>query len=151
LRGVFLTVGVDEAKNLVDVYAPMPGQRTGGVNLAYMVPVGENPDGKILCLYMHPSTNALMQFSRTGKADPLWRPLDISHDGPELLIEKMDITTLQETDFSPKFTPEKAILPRVFELRTYTCPSPEKLLYRNSRFRDHTMGLFKKHGMENLV
>jgi hypothetical protein len=39
----------------------------------------------------------------------------------------------------------------VFELRTYTCPSPEKLLYRNSRFRDHTMGLFKKHGMENLV
>jgi hypothetical protein len=63
----------------------------------------------------------------------------------------MDITTLQETDFSPKFTPEKAILPRVFELRTYTCPSPEKLLYRNSRFRDHTMGLFKKHGMENLV
>ena len=123
----------------------------GAANLAYLVPVGENPERKLACLYKYPSTNALLQFSRAAKADPLWKPLDTAHDSPELLIEKMAITTLQETDFSPKFTPEKAIQPRVFELRTYTCPSPEKLFYLNSRFRDHTMGLFKKHGMENLV
>jgi hypothetical protein len=36
---------------------------------------------------------------------------------------------------------------RVFELRTYT-PSPGKLDALNARFRDHTMALFKKHGME---
>ena len=123
----------------------------GATNLAYMVPAGENPERKLACLYKYPSTRAIMKFSRAVKADPLWKPLDTSHDGPDLLIEKMDITTLQETDFSPKFTPEKAIQPRVFELRTYTCPSPEKLFYLDSRFRDHTMGLFKKHGMENLV
>ena len=123
----------------------------GATNLAYMVPAGENPERKLACLYKYPSTRAIMKFSRAVKADPLWKPLDTSHDGPDLLIEKMDITTLQETDFSPKFTPEKAIQPRVFELRTYTCPSPEKLFCLNSRFRDHTMGLFNKHGMENLV
>ena len=123
----------------------------GATNLAYLVPVGENPDRKLVCLFKYPSTRAIMKFSRAVKADPLWKPLDTSHDGPDLLIEKMDITTLQETDFSPKFTPEKAIQPRVFELRTYTCPSPEKLFCLNSRFRDHTMGLFNKHGMENLV
>ena len=36
---------------------------------------------------------------------------------------------------------------RVFELRTYTA-SPGKLDALNSRFRDHTIALFKKHGME---
>jgi hypothetical protein len=123
----------------------------GATNIAYLVPAGENPARKLVCLFKYPSTRAIMKFSRAVKADPLWKPLDTTHDGPELLIEKMDITTLQETDFSPKFTPEKAIQQRVFELRTYTCPSPEKLFYLNSRFRDHTMGLFKKHGMENLV
>ena len=36
---------------------------------------------------------------------------------------------------------------RVFELRTYSA-SPGKLEALNARFRDHTIGLFKKHGME---
>jgi len=36
---------------------------------------------------------------------------------------------------------------RVFELRTYTA-TPGKLDALNARFRDHTIALFKKHGME---
>jgi len=36
---------------------------------------------------------------------------------------------------------------RAFELRTYTA-SPGKLDALNVRFRDHTIALFKKHGME---
>ncbi len=36
---------------------------------------------------------------------------------------------------------------RVFELRTYTA-GPGKLDALNARFRDHTVALFKKHGME---
>jgi hypothetical protein len=36
---------------------------------------------------------------------------------------------------------------RVFELRTYTA-TPGKLGALNARFRDHTIALFKKHGME---
>jgi hypothetical protein len=36
---------------------------------------------------------------------------------------------------------------RVFELRTYTA-SPGKLDALNARFRDHTIALFRKHGME---
>lgn len=39
--------------------------------------------------------------------------------------------------------------PRVFELRTYTT-EPGKLTALSDRFRDHTMALFRKHGMENL-
>ena len=123
----------------------------GATNIAFLVPAGENPENKLVCLYKYPSTRAILQFSRAVKADPLWKPLDTAHDGPERLIEKMDIVTLGQTDFSPEFIPEKAIQPRVFELRKYSCPSKEKRVYLDNRFREHTMALFKKHGMENLI
>ena len=38
----------------------------------------------------------------------------------------------------------------VFELRTYTTPAG-KLANLDSRFRDHTVALFKKHGMMNWI
>jgi hypothetical protein len=38
---------------------------------------------------------------------------------------------------------------RVFELRTYTA-APGKLNDLKTRFRDHTVALFKKHGMANI-
>ena len=40
--------------------------------------------------------------------------------------------------------------PRVFELRTYHT-LPGKLEDLKTRFRDHTMKLFEKHGMTNIV
>jgi NIPSNAP protein len=39
---------------------------------------------------------------------------------------------------------------RVFELRTYTAPEG-KLPELHKRFRDHTMRIFQKHGMTNIV
>lgn len=38
---------------------------------------------------------------------------------------------------------------KVFELRTYTT-NPDKLGNLNTRFRDHTLRLFEKHGMTNV-
>ena len=45
--------------------------------------------------------------------------------------------------------PKASAAVRVFELRTYTA-APGKLDALNARFRDHTIALFKKHGMEVL-
>jgi hypothetical protein len=39
---------------------------------------------------------------------------------------------------------------RVFELRTYHC-HPGRLEALNKRFRDHTVRIFKKHGMESIA
>jgi NIPSNAP len=39
---------------------------------------------------------------------------------------------------------------RVFELRTYTAPDG-KLEDLHKRFRDHTLRIFKKHGMTNVA
>jgi hypothetical protein len=38
---------------------------------------------------------------------------------------------------------------KVYELRTYTAPEG-KLPSLLARFRDHTLGFFEKHGMENV-
>ena len=37
----------------------------------------------------------------------------------------------------------------VYEMRTYIT-NPGKLDNLNARFRDHTLGLFKKHGIESI-
>lgn len=53
------------------------------------------------------------------------------------------------TNYSPLDTkPGKA--GRVFELRTYTS-TPGNLAGLNARFRDHTLSLFAKYGMTNLI
>ncbi|HEY1242654.1 MAG TPA: NIPSNAP family protein [Bryobacteraceae bacterium] len=38
---------------------------------------------------------------------------------------------------------------RVYELRTYTC-EPGRLEALKARFRDHTIRIFNKHGMESI-
>lgn len=43
---------------------------------------------------------------------------------------------------------EKKVNPRLYELRTYTT-LPGRLDALNARFRDHTLKLFEKHGMQN--
>jgi hypothetical protein len=40
--------------------------------------------------------------------------------------------------------------PMVYELRTYYC-HPGKLPALHARFRDHTLKLFEKHGMKNVL
>lgn len=43
---------------------------------------------------------------------------------------------------------EKKAAPRIYELRTYTT-LPGRLPALHARFRDHTIKLFEKHGMQN--
>jgi hypothetical protein len=56
---------------------------------------------------------------------------------------------LEATDYSPAIQPGTAAEPRVFELRTYTA-ARGKLGDLNARFRDHTVGLFAKHGLSQV-
>ena len=123
----------------------------GATNIAYLVPVGDNPDGKLVCIYRYPSLEDRVKCSRACRTDPSWKPMDPEGKTPEGLIEKVESVAFRPLSYSPKFAPTKSPEPRVFELRTYTCPSPEKLFYLHERFRDHTMKLFEKHGMENLI
>ncbi len=124
--------------------------RHGATTIACLVPV-ENPRRDVLCLYRFPSSSAQAEFHTRLEADPMWRPLDASADGADALLEKIVEMSLSPTDYSPECAVEASANPRVFELRTYTCPTTEKLAFLHERFRRHTLKLFEKHGMQNLV
>ena len=51
---------------------------------------------------------------------------------------------------TPSTTVHAAAANRVFEVRTYVAPAG-KLEALKTRFRDHTVGLFKKHHMESVI
>lgn len=53
----------------------------------------------------------------------------------------------QRVDADEKSEPEPSML---YELRTYYTPEG-KLDELNARFRNHTMALFEKHGMKNII
>ncbi len=66
-----------------------------------------------------------------------------------LPIKKYDRFFMRATDYSPMLKPEK-VGNRIFELRTYIS-SPNNLKHLNDRFKNHTLKLFEKYGMTNLV
>jgi len=59
------------------------------------------------------------------------------------------VAAAQNAPAPPTVAPSKSLTKdsRCFELRTYTA-APGKLEELHARFRDHTMKIFKKHGME---
>lgn len=64
-----------------------------------------------------------------------------------LLIGISTATTFAADTNAVPLSPSIAKDSRCFELRTYHA-APGKLEALNARFRDHTIALFKKHGME---
>ena len=84
------------------------------------------------------------------EADSLWQQvLEITEHNRDL-VTNVDHRMLTTTDFSPYFGPSAREQERIFELRVYTTP-PGKRDDLLARFRNHTMDIFRKHGMENVA
>ncbi|HTG44543.1 MAG TPA: NIPSNAP family protein [Verrucomicrobiae bacterium] len=124
-------------------------EKHGIKNVGYFVPEGENPDHKLVYFLEFPSRDAAKQSWKDFSADADWQKAWKESEKDGKLVSKVESVYLQPTDYSPRLKIENKG-PRVFELRTYTTPEG-KLNDLNARFRDHTMKLFKKHGMENLA
>jgi hypothetical protein len=131
---------------LRDVQIPLldkHGIKTAGV----FTPAGENPDRLVYLLVASESLEDLLRGWREFRVDP--ESKGFLED--ETLLTHTARQTLRSLYWSPPFIPGKSTEPRVFELRTYTCPDRSKQSALCRRFRDHTMKLFEKHGMTNLV
>ncbi len=61
-----------------------------------------------------------------------------------LLVSSLSVSSLTAQDVKDKPSG------KLYELRFYTA-HPGKLPDLHARFRDHTLGLFEKHGMENII
>jgi hypothetical protein len=123
-------------------------EKHGMVNVGYWVPL-ENPDNKLIYLLAYPSRQARDESWKNFNADQDWQAARKASEANGGLVTKAESRFLNATDYSPAITPSTAGGPRVFELRTYTASSGH-LDALNARFRDHTVALFTKHGMEQF-
>ena len=124
-------------------------EKHGMTNVAYFVPV-ENKDNLLVYLLSYPDKAARDASWKGFLADPEWKKAAGASEVNGKLVGKIDELFLSPTDFSPVFGNGKPGGPdRLFEMRTYTA-TPGKLSDLHKRFRDHTMELFKKHGMTYL-
>lgn len=115
------------------------------------VPAGENPD-RIVHLLTASETTAAMDAGWAALAtDAAWLEALAATDRDGPIVVKETTERLVTTAWSPSFMPEASVTPRVFERRTYSCPDPARHAALLRRFQDHTMALFARHGMQNIV
>jgi len=124
-------------------------EKHGIQNIGYWTPL-ENPDRKLVYVLAYPSRAAREQSWKEFFADPDWKKAASESEAHGKLVTKVETVFMQATDYSPEIKPSSSGALRVFELRTYTA-SEGKLDDLNARFRDHTLALFKNHGMENIA
>lgn len=125
-------------------------EKHGLANVGYFVPVGENKDNKLVYFISAPSKEARDKSFKAFIADPDWKKAAAESEKDGRLVSKVESTFLTATDYSPALKVEKGKEDRVFELRTYTA-TKGNLGHLNDRFKNHTMKLFEKHGMTNIV
>lgn len=123
-------------------------QRHGIENIGYWVPAN-NTGNQLVFLLAYPSREAREASWKAFMADPDWQAAykASEKDGP--LVTKADSVFLKATDYSPAVKVGRADTERLFELRTYKA-APGKLDALQARFRDHTLGLFTKHGITHV-
>ena len=123
-------------------------EKHGIVNVGYWVPI-ENPESKLIYILAYPSRDAREKSWKEFMADPDWKAAAKASEVNGKLVSKAESTFYNATDYSPAIKPAAGQEPRTFELRTYTA-SQGNLAALNDRFRNHTVALFQKHGMENF-
>lgn len=107
-------------------------------------------DERVLTLLVHSDRKSCDAAWAAFQADPAWQSaLKSSEVNGKKPVQAFERIFLTANDYSPAIKPE-AVGKRVFELRTYIA-TPKNLAALNARFRNHTMALFQKHGMTNIV
>jgi hypothetical protein len=123
-------------------------EKHGITNVAYLTPI-ENPENKLIYFVSYPSLDARKASWDAFFKDPDWQKARADSEKDGKLLTKVENLFLKTTDYSPALKIETKG-DRVIELRTYLM-TPGNLPAINERFRSHTMKLFEKHGMTNLI
>lgn len=124
-------------------------EKHGMQNIGYWVPL-ENPDEKLVYVLGFPSREARDASFKAFGNDPAWKEAAKKSEANGPLVKKIENFFLTATDYSPAIKALVANPERTFELRTYLT-TDGNLGRLDARFRDHTIKLFTKYGMENLA
>lgn len=127
-------------------------KKHGMESVGYWVPADE-PKSKNTLIYVlkHKSRDAAKASWQAFRDDPEWKKVvaESEKDG-KILARAPESMFLEAADYSPKFAGEKESKDAVYELRIYRC-NEGKLKNLDARFRDHTMRIFKRHGIQSAA
>ena len=127
-------------------------EKHGMESVGYWVPADE-PKSKNTLIYIikHDSREAAKASWKAFLADPQWKKVakESQVDG-RILATAPDSVFMEATDYSPEFSSVKKSGDAVFELRIYRC-NKSKLKNLDSRFRDHTIRIFNRFGIQSVA
>lgn len=124
-------------------------EKHGMTNVGYWIPTN-NTDNALYYILAYPSKADRDSSWKHFSSDPEWKTVSKKSEETGKIVAKVTSVFMNATDFSPKIKPSGGAVDQVFELRTYS-----QLPGRNpailARFKDHTMKLFKQHGLKNIA
>ncbi len=124
-------------------------EKHGMENIGYWVPTAAN-NNSLYYVLGYPDMAARDASWKAFGADEEWKKARTASELNGKIVKAVESIYLKAEDFSPKIKKSIKDPERVFELRTYYC-LPDRLPALESRFRGHTLKLFKKHGMTNIA
>lgn len=124
-------------------------EKHGITNVGYFVPK-DNKGNVLIYVLAFPNKEARGKAWKDFLADAEWKAAYKASVKDGKLVGKIDSVLMKATDYSPAIKPAKNSEERLFELRTYTTLEG-RLPALDARFRDHTTGLFQKHGLEQFA
>ena len=124
-------------------------EKHGMKSIGYWTPTDK--EETLVYVISHKSREAAKASWKAFGADPEWKKVaaESQKDG-RILAKRPEAVYMTSTDYSPVWKNGKADQDDVFELRVYQA-APGKLGKLDARFRDHTIGLFKKHGIASVA
>jgi hypothetical protein len=124
-------------------------EKHGMKNIGYWVPAKQD-NMDLYYILSYPNKESREISWKNFIADPEWEKVRAESEQNGKILASIESIFLSPEDFSPKVKKSVKSPMRTFEMRTYYC-LPGKLPALESRFRDHTLKLFKKHGMTNIA
>lgn len=149
----------------IRVYYPTPGKyaeivdrfrqyttklfaKHGMENIGYWTPA-DTARKELTYILAYPSREAREASWQAFGNDPDWKAVVAKTEANGKLVDHIDQIFMMESDLSPMVRTQIKSPERTFELRTYTA-ARGKLTNLLTRFHDHTIKLFSKHGMTHV-
>lgn len=126
-------------------------KKHGMESVGYWVPTDKPlSENTLVYVLRHKSRQAAKESWAAFIKDPQWQKAfkESRKAGP--IVKKVKSVFMEATDYSPKFKAGKANADTVFELRIYRT-HPDRLKNLDARFRDHTIRIFSRHGLESVA
>lgn len=124
-------------------------EKHGMKNIGYWVPI-DNGENKLVYILSYKNKEEREASWKAFLEDSEWKKAKEASEQSGKIVSRIENHFMHTTDFSMKVKTSSKPKERVFEIRTYHTYE-NKLPDLLTRFRNHTTGLFEKHGMTNIA